>query len=217
MSQDLTERQAEYLDFIRNYIQENRSAPRLDEIAGHFGVTSPTAHRALETLQEKGKLYFGRDTLTGFYIRLFANLEVVTSVCEIAVLGSVDQYGIVRDFPQKVGHFATLPIQSQPQDLFALHVAAPLPIFNLAPQDIIILDQGREPQIWDLCLAILKGEHVLFQIQEIVEETGKFSWMTLDEDDEQNPLISRSNPLPQLLQKEFILATAWRLTRQLAF
>ena len=53
MPQDLTDRQQEYLDFIRDYIQENESAPRLDEIAKHFGVTSPTAHKALETLQEK--------------------------------------------------------------------------------------------------------------------------------------------------------------------
>ncbi len=101
MPQELTDRQQEYLDFIRDYIQENESAPRLDEIARHFGVASPTAHKALETLQDKGYLYFGRDSHTGFYIRLIEFEDTSSGVTEIHFLGDVDQFGIVRNFPQK--------------------------------------------------------------------------------------------------------------------
>ena len=70
MPHALTPRQREYLDFIRDYIQQNESSPRLDDIAEHFKVKRPTAHKALEALQSKGYLYFGRDRISGFFIRL---------------------------------------------------------------------------------------------------------------------------------------------------
>ena len=60
MPHALTKRQKEYLEFIRNYIRENESSPRLEEIAEHFGVKAPTAHKILQSLQSKGYLYFVR-------------------------------------------------------------------------------------------------------------------------------------------------------------
>ncbi len=45
MPHSLTDRQREYLEFIREFIKENESSPRLEEIAKHFGVSSPTAHK----------------------------------------------------------------------------------------------------------------------------------------------------------------------------
>ena len=54
MPHSITKRQQEYLDFIRNYIKENESSPRLEEIASHFGVKSPTVHKTLEALQSSG-------------------------------------------------------------------------------------------------------------------------------------------------------------------
>ena len=49
----LTPRQHEYLEFIRGYIKQNESSPRLEEIAEHFGVKSPTAHKTLKALFAK--------------------------------------------------------------------------------------------------------------------------------------------------------------------
>jgi len=51
MPHALTDRQREYLEFIREYIRKNESSPRLEEIAEHFHVTSPTAHKTLKALQ----------------------------------------------------------------------------------------------------------------------------------------------------------------------
>ena len=56
MGKDLTTLQSNYLEFIRGFIQENQSAPRLDEIAKSFGVSSPTVHKALKALQDKGHI-----------------------------------------------------------------------------------------------------------------------------------------------------------------
>ena len=221
MSQRLTDRQQEYLDYIRNYIQRNESAPRLDEIATHFGITSPTTHKALDTLQEKGYLYFGRDSVSGFYIQLIEFVDISVEVAEISILGNVDQFGIVHKFPQKVSHTVTLTLQSNPKDLFALRISANLPEFNLVPHDIIIMDQGREPQVGDICMTLVNDDRILIQITDEDQETGRLSWMTLDANDSDNPVTSEKQkslaPYPQLLPRDFILATALRLTRYLAY
>ena len=67
MPHALTERQKEYLEFIREYIRENEMSPGLDEIARHFSVKPPTAHKILEALQTKGFVYFIRSSEAGFF------------------------------------------------------------------------------------------------------------------------------------------------------
>jgi SOS-response transcriptional repressor LexA len=221
MPEALTELQKEHLDFIHTFIQENECAPRLEEIAKHFGVTSPTAHKALRSLQDKGYLYFGRDNVTGFYIRLIEFVDISIQVSEISMLGSVDQYGIVHNFPKKTGHFVTPTLQSNQKDLFALHVSGHLPEFSFVPHDIIIFDQDKTPQVGDICLTIINNHRVLVQIMDEDQENDRLSWMTLDEDNASNPVLledqETQNTYPQYLPTEFIIATALRITRHLAF
>lgn len=50
MPHSLTPHQHEYFEYIRSYIKENEASPRLDEIADHFSVKPPTAHKTLEAL-----------------------------------------------------------------------------------------------------------------------------------------------------------------------
>ena len=66
MPHALTERQKEYLEFIREYIRENEMSPGLDEIARHFDVKSPTAHKILEALQIKGFIILSVPVRLGF-------------------------------------------------------------------------------------------------------------------------------------------------------
>ena len=80
MPNDLTPRLRAYLEFIRDYIAQNKSAPMLKEIAQNFNVKSSTANKALEALKEKGYLHFGRSKGTGFYIRLLERWKVVRRV-----------------------------------------------------------------------------------------------------------------------------------------
>jgi Mn-dependent DtxR family transcriptional regulator len=51
MPHALSDRQREYLDFIKSYIAENELSPRLEEVAGHFDVKPPSAHKNLQALQ----------------------------------------------------------------------------------------------------------------------------------------------------------------------
>lgn len=146
MVQKLTDRQREYLDFIRNFIQENESAPRLDEIAEHLGVTSSTAHKALRTLQDKGKLFFNRDRITGFYIRAPDRINTTAPFYEVNLVGKVDRYGGIFDFPEKFGHFLTTIPGSKQEDVFAVKLWQHIPSESMQAMDIIFFDQERTPQ-----------------------------------------------------------------------
>ena len=54
---NLTKRQHEIYEYVRGFLDENGYAPSLEEIAGHFGLSSvATVHEHLENLQAKGIL-----------------------------------------------------------------------------------------------------------------------------------------------------------------
>jgi SOS-response transcriptional repressor LexA len=91
MPHALTPRQKEYLKFIRQYVKENESSPRLEEIADHFSVKSPTAHKTLKALMRAGYLYFGRDSFSGFFIRLIERAGSTERMIEINTVGKVDK------------------------------------------------------------------------------------------------------------------------------
>jgi repressor LexA len=54
---NLTKRQREIYDFVREFLDDHGYAPSLEEIAAHFGLSSvATVHEHLEHLQDKGVL-----------------------------------------------------------------------------------------------------------------------------------------------------------------
>ena len=127
MPHSLTERQKEYLEFIHNYIRENETSPRLEEIAKYFDVKAPTAHKTLEALQSKGYLYFGRDSISGFFIRLIERAGSAETIIEVPITGKVNRFGELIDFPELLGHFPTLLIGAEPGNIFALAVVEDIP------------------------------------------------------------------------------------------
>ena len=53
----LTRRQREVLDFIRSFVAAHQYSPSLEEIAGHFGLSSvATVHKHVQHLVDKGHL-----------------------------------------------------------------------------------------------------------------------------------------------------------------
>jgi SOS-response transcriptional repressor LexA len=152
MPHALKPRQREYLEFLRQYIQENESSPRLEEIAVNFGVKSPTAHKTLEALQSKGYLYFGRSSVSGFFIRLIERAGSAETVIEIPIAGKVNRYGEVYDFPQILGHFPTLLVGAEPGEVFALDVMEAIPQASMMAQDLLICDYGKRPQPGNICI-----------------------------------------------------------------
>lgn len=52
----MTELQQKTYEWVRLYIVEQGIAPKLDEIAEHFGVSKITIHERINRLVEQGKL-----------------------------------------------------------------------------------------------------------------------------------------------------------------
>lgn len=244
MPHSLTPRQKEYLEFIRAYIRENESSPRLEEIAEHFYVTAPTAHKVLEALMHKGYLYFGRDPVSGFFIRLIERAGSAEVVMEVPIAGRIGAYGEVYDFPQNLGHFATVLVGAQPGNVVALAVTADIPQASILSGDLILFDLEKSPQPGDICIGPIGDRFFLLKIaaktldKDIVSyETAqwypipenltdpeleqKLNWYPLAYDDTTQELfeaIARDENYPiGPIPQNLILATALRLTRALAF
>lgn len=244
MPHSLTSRQREYLEFVRAYIQANESSPRLEEISKHFQVKSPTAHKILETLQSKGYLYFGRDPNSGFFIRLIERAGSAEVVMEVPIIGRVGEYGEVYDFPQNLGHFASVFVGAAPGEVVALAVTVDIPQASIQSGDLIIFDLEKKPQPGDICISPIGERFFLFKIasKTLDKEFLSFisaerypipenlsdpnreqllNWYPLAYDEETHDWftqVAKEQDWPVApIKPEFILATALRLTRALAF
>jgi SOS-response transcriptional repressor LexA len=202
MPHALTDRQREYLEFIKEFIQKNETSPRLEEIANHFGVSSPTSHKVLKKLMAKGFLYFGRDPISGFFIRLIERSGSAETVIEIPIAGKVDQFGELFEFPEHHGHFATLLLGANPEQVFALAIWEDIPPANILAGDLLICDYGKKPQPGDFAIFALgpKGENFIL---------CKIHSLTMDKD-MTNLEVSNEYPIPEeLLDKDLEQKYHW--------
>ncbi len=207
-------------------------------------MKSPTAHKTLEALQSKGYLYFGRDHISGFFIRLIERAGSAETVIEIPIAGRVDKYGELFDFPEEIGHFPTLLLGAEPGDVYAIVMMEDIPQASLLSQDLVIFDQGKKPQPGDICIAPIGQRLFLIQIgsktfdKEIdslemaqqypipesltkPELEQRLNWYPLAYDEQNHEYfanIADEQHWPYAaIPQEFIAATALRLTRILAF
>jgi SOS-response transcriptional repressor LexA len=244
MPHALTPRQREYLEFIREYIAQNESSPRLEEITEHFGVKAPTAHKMLEALQRKGYLYFGRDSVSGYFIRLVERAGAREIMIEVPIAGRVDKNGELYDFPEKLGHFATVLQGAKPDEVFALAVMEDIPQASILAQDLIIFDRGKSPQPGDICIGPIGTRFFLIQIgsKSFDEDTPslvmaqdypipedltdaelgqKLHWYPLAYDEGTHDMFIQIAEEQEWgiveLPTDMIVATALRLSRALAF
>lgn len=167
MPNSLTERQREYLGFIHEYIKENESSPRLEEIAQHFYVTNPTASRTLKTLEEKGHLYFNRDKVSGFYIRTPEFFTSDGELKEVPVLGLVDKYGEIHKFQEYHQHFPFM-LPDSDQKVFALTSFQHIQSANILARDRMIFTAGGEAEPGDICIYPLGERLFLVKMYETV-------------------------------------------------
>ena len=215
-SSDLRE---EYLEFIRSYIDENHCAPRLQEIAENFGVTEPTAHKMLSSLQEAGRLTFSRDDVSGFCIRLIEWIGSTAPASEILIAGGIDRYGRLHEFPKKHGHFPLVLPGYNSDLLFALQAWQHIPQADILANDLLIFCDNKQPEIGEICIIpwekdmllvrlIILGEDDKFLCEPVCGDEKAKGFFTNLDDKQQIPLLA--------IDKKYILASAVALKRILA-
>lgn len=197
----------------------------------------------LET-QRKGFLLFGRDRNTGFWIRLIERAGSKAIVTEVFILGKIDRYGEVFDFPIKLGHFSSLLTGSTTHEVFALLANEEISNLNIAVGDALIFDYGRKAKPNDICIAPLGDRPFLVRIVSKTYDTKFLSdvvaseypipekltnlqnkkllnWYPLSYSFENTEYFEKvledQNLQARELPEDLILATAIRLTRQLTF
>jgi len=188
MPHALTDRQRKYLEFIQGYIGRNESSPSLKEIANNFGVKLPVAHKALQTLMDKGFLYFERSSEAGFYIRLIERAGAAEIVLEVPIAGRVNQYGEVIDFPEILGNFPAIFFGAKPDEVFALVVTGQIPQASMRTNDFIVFDMKKMPQPGDICIGPI-GER-LFLLKVVSKTFDKYT---------PSLLMSQDYPIPENL------------------
>lgn len=244
MPHSLSDRQKEILSYIREYVAKNECSPRLDEIAAQFDIKPPTVHKILEALQVKGYLYFGRDSVSGFFIRLIERAGSAEMVTEVVLSGKIDQHGEIYEFPQKHGHFSTVLIGSKPDDVFALFLTADITQASMCNQDILIFDMKKKPQPGDICVAPIGNRLFLIRVASktydeltpslvvaqqysIPEKLGnpdinqKLNWYPLAYAEESHEYFIQTAEKEhwsiEAISSDLIVATALRMIRTLAY
>jgi hypothetical protein len=240
MSHALTNRQREYQEFIREFIMENESSPRLEEIAEHFNVTSPTANKILKALQEKGCLYFDRDKVSGFYIRVPEKHVPTHGLREIPITGIVGKYGEVLRFPQYHGHIPDI-LPEGVNGVFAFVVYKHNPPAGMLGNDHIIFSTSGVAKPGDICIYPFGKRIFLVRMYEFgphedmpfyelsikwleAEEQYKnhmFWWPLIDNEDEEAnnyfaEIVSEHNLLWYPIKPDGVIGKVVRLKRRMA-
>jgi len=172
MPASLTELQREYLKYVQDYVYQNEDAPRLEEIAEHFQVSSTTAHNHLKKLRNKSYLTFDRTSESGYFIRLLENAGKSEKIVEAPIMGEVNRYGEIEFYGllehiakitnikdtenvndlNKIGRIPILTYSDNPLDIAAYMVVEDIPSVSMQINDVILVDHERQPQAGDICL-----------------------------------------------------------------
>jgi len=162
---DLTKRQREVLDFVRNTQHRQGQSPTLREICDHFGFKSPKAAADhLSALERKGAIEKRP--------RLARSLRVVTPlqkyvrpIAHVPIYGSIPA-GMPDEKQQDPSgcvsvDLGTLGLRS-PDKLIALRVRGDSMVGkHIVDGDLAILDTGRAPRVGEVVAALIDGESTL--------------------------------------------------------
>ncbi len=162
MSETLTARQQEVLDFIQAHQQQHGVSPSLREIQAHFGFASPFAvQRHVDALTQKGALH----RLAGKARGLLHPAHHPGSALMSIPLYGVIPAGLPTDAVQEAdSHIsvdaASLGVRANTK-LFALRVRGDSMIgANIVENDVVFLTP-REPRPHDIVAALIDGESTL--------------------------------------------------------
>lgn len=162
---ELTQRQQEILEFVRQNQQRDGRPPTLREIAQHFGFKSMNAALAhVQALCKKGALE--KPARRARSLRVVSPLQRLRSpVVDIPIFGSVPA-GFSQDRQQEAQGCLTIDVNalgiSPTAHTYALEVQGDSMIGRqIVNGDFVILEQGRTPRPGDVVAALIDGESTL--------------------------------------------------------
>jgi repressor LexA len=161
---NLTKRQQELFDYLREEIISGRPMPSVREVASHFGLRSTrTIRDHLAALERKGMIK--REARKARAIRVITNKEQTEANISIPIIGSIPA-GLPEDQTQNVDKLihvdpASLGVKTEDK-LFALRVHGDSMIQRgIYDGDIAIVESSKNPRTGDVVAALIDNEVTL--------------------------------------------------------
>ena len=191
-SQNLTQRQTQILDFLRNFKNQEGVAPTYREISGHFGFKSTkAASDHVRALEKKG------------YVRLHGNrsrsIEIVSSesnstghVVTVPILGEIPA-GMPEKKEENRSHAIvvdeTMLGNCKGHRLFALKVTGEsMTGRSICDGDWVIADSDVTPNEGEVVVALIDGDNTLKTLAKReksfylkAENPGHPDWISMEE------------------------------------
>jgi repressor LexA len=154
----LTKRQKEILDFLARHIERKGYAPTIEEIGGHFGLSSlATVHKHLQNLQDKGlvKRAWNRSRA----LELIPTTVTVRAV-ELPLLGRVAAGTPIEAVQSTETIFVPEGMVGK-RDTYVLQVKGDSMIDEqIRDGDYVIVEDRRSARDGEMVIALLGGENV---------------------------------------------------------
>ena len=157
MAPIIYKRQGQILDFIRQHIQTNRSAPTLRQIADAIGVSSlATVHEHLTTLERKGLIK--RKTGKTRAIEIIGTTESFSSEgVDVPILGFIAAGAPIEPYTDPNATLSISPtFVSGKKRVFVLQVRGESMIEEqIRDGDYVVVEQSEEAKNGEIVVALL--------------------------------------------------------------
>lgn len=153
MSENLTKRQKEILDYINTFIEDKSYAPSYREIGDHFGLSSSaTVSEHVQTLQNKGYLRTDPNEARSIEIvdetraeAVFLSLAgLITAGQPIEAVEQKEQIAVPKDFVKNEGKSYVLKVKGESMIEEGIYDG-----------DYVIVEENESPQDGQVVVALL--------------------------------------------------------------
>ena len=186
---DLTKRQSEVLNFIKEFMVSHGYPPTVREICNSLGLSSPaTAHSHLAQLESKG--YIKKNSNKNRAIELLVNNEFLTKkddVIEVPLLGKITA-GSPIEAIERPDEYFSLPAYLIPKqkEVFTLKVSGESMInAGIFDADIVIVERTNTARNGEIVVAMTDENEVT--LKTFYKENGYFRLQP--ENDTMEPFI----------------------------
>ena len=177
---DLTKKQRECLDFIKDCIEEKGVAPTVREIEGALGYLSPSSPQyTVNQLEKKG--YIERDPMRKRTIRLNG---YDTKAYHIPIVGTVTAGKPILAI-ESIEDYIPVPVKNKGRNMFALRVRGDSMInAAILDGDVVVVEQTPVAQNGEIVVALIGDEAT---VKRFYKEKGHFRLQP--ENDAYEPII----------------------------
>lgn len=164
MTKGLTKRQRELVDYIQDFITNNRYSPSYREIGQHFGFTSlGTVYKHISTLKKKGIL-FSESKVSRSLITVHEPTQPQSSEITIPFIGHISAGMPIQTFPQTQQIQVPSNYVLAPDKTYALRAQGDsLAEEMIIDGDVLLVEVRYEAHPGETVVALINGHDIIIK------------------------------------------------------